>query len=104
MSRPRRPVLFVNSRSGGGKAARAGVAEAGARPRHRRLVVRPDRTLAALVDEAVARGVDALGVAGGDGSLAVVATAASRTVFLSSAFPPAPATTSRSTSASIETI
>ena len=36
----------------------------------------PDRSLTALVDEAVRRGADALGVAGGDGTLAVVAAAA----------------------------
>ena len=40
------------------------------------IVLRPDDDLAALVDDAVARGADALGVAGGDGSLAVVAAAA----------------------------
>lgn len=73
---PRRPVLFVNPRSGGGKAARAGLAE---RARERgidAIVVRPDDDLATLVANAVARGADALGVAGGDGSLAVVAAAA----------------------------
>ena len=73
---PQRPVLFVNPRSGGGKAARAGLAE---RARERGIdviVLRPDDDLAALVDDAVARGADALGVAGGDGSLAVVAAAA----------------------------
>jgi len=53
-----------------------------------------------LVDEAVTRGADALGMAGGDGSLAVVAAAARHTRFPSSAFPPALATTSRSISAS----
>jgi diacylglycerol kinase family enzyme len=73
---PQRPVLFVNPRSGGGKAARAGLAE---RARERGLeviILRRDDNLAALVDEAVAGGADALGVAGGDGSLAVIATAA----------------------------
>jgi diacylglycerol kinase family enzyme len=39
-------------------------------------VLGPDHDLAALVDEAVAGGADALGVAGGDGSLGVVAAAA----------------------------
>ena len=73
---PERPVLFVNPHSGGGKAARAGLVE---RARERGIdavLVRPDTTLAELVDEAVSRGADALGVAGGDGSLAVVAAAA----------------------------
>ena len=73
---PRRPVLFVNPRSGGGRAAQAELVE---RARERgidALVLGPHQDLAALVDEAVADGADALGVAGGDGSLAVVAAAA----------------------------
>ena len=73
---PQRPVLFVNPRSGGGKATRAGLAE---RARERGIdviVLRPGDRLPALVDQAVANGADALGVAGGDGSLAVVAAAA----------------------------
>jgi diacylglycerol kinase family enzyme len=40
------------------------------------ILLRPDQSLAALVGEAVAAGADALGMAGGDGSLAVVAAAA----------------------------
>lgn len=73
---PRRPVLFVNPRSGGGKAADAGVAE---RARERQIEVvllAPGQDLAALVRAAVDGGADALGMAGGDGSLAVVASAA----------------------------
>jgi diacylglycerol kinase family enzyme len=68
--------LFVNPKSGGGKATRISLAE---RARERgidAIVLRPNDDLATLVDEAVARGADALGVAGGDGSLAVVAAAA----------------------------
>ena len=71
-----RPVLFINPNSGGGSAVRAAVPE---RARERGIevvVLRPGQRLAELVDEAVARGADALGVAGGDGSLGVVATAA----------------------------
>jgi diacylglycerol kinase family enzyme len=73
---PQRAVLFVNPRSGGGRAARAGLVE---RARDRGidvLVLQTDQDLAALVDDAVAGGADALGIAGGDGSMAVVATAA----------------------------
>ena len=72
----RRPVLFVNPRSGGGKAADAGVA---GRARERGIEVvqlAPGQDLAALVRAAVDGGADALGMAGGDGSLAVVASAA----------------------------
>ena len=73
---PRRPVLFLNPKSGGGKAARTGVAEQARGRGIDVVVVGPGNTLATLVEEAVAHGADALGVAGGDGSLAVVAAAA----------------------------
>ena len=76
MTSPQRPVLFLNPRSGGGKAARAGLAD---RARERGIDVvalRPEQDLASLVGDAVAEGADALGVAGGDGSLAIVASAA----------------------------
>ena len=73
---PQQPVLFVNPKSGGGKARRVGLVE---RARERGIDVvelHPGSNLATLVDEAFARGADALGMAGGDGSLAVVAAAA----------------------------
>jgi diacylglycerol kinase family enzyme len=68
--------LFVNPASGGGKAARAALAD---RARERGIsvtVLRPDRSLASLVRGAVEGGADVLGIAGGDGSLAIVAAAA----------------------------
>ncbi len=74
--RPRRPVVVVNPRSGGGRAAAAGLAAAA---RDRGIDVRelrPGEDLAALVRGAVADGADALGMAGGDGSQAVVAAVA----------------------------
>ena len=73
---PQRPVLFMNPKSGGGKAARA---DLGRRARDRGIdviVLRPDDSFVALVGEAIGGGADALGVAGGDGSMAVVAAAA----------------------------
>jgi diacylglycerol kinase family enzyme len=73
---PRRPVLFVNLRSGGGKAARAGLVERARERGIEALVLGPHKSLAALVDEAAADGADALGMAGGDGSLGVVAASA----------------------------
>ena len=73
---PRRPVLFVNPASGGGKAVRADLAKHAREHGIAVSVFGPDRTLTALVREAVEGGADALGVAGGDGSLAVVAAAA----------------------------
>ena len=73
---PRRPVLFVNPQSGGGKAARASLVE---RARERgidALILDPNRHLGELANEAVGDGADMLGMAGGDGSLAIVATVA----------------------------
>jgi len=74
--RPLRPVLFVNPKSGGGRGTRASLAEQARERGIDAIVLRPDDDLATLVDQAVAHGADALGVAGGDGSLAVVAAAA----------------------------
>ena len=71
----RRPVLFVNPRSGGGRAAQAGLVERARERGINALVLGPHHDLAALVDEVVAHGADALGVAG-DGSLGVAAVAA----------------------------
>lgn len=73
---PRRPVLFVNPRSGDGTAARLRVAE-----RTRDLgigvvILAPGENLVRLVRAVVESGADALGMAGGDGSLSVVAAAA----------------------------
>jgi diacylglycerol kinase family enzyme len=74
---PRAPVLFVNPRSGGGAAGRARVAERARELGIEVLELGGDRDLRDLVDQAVAGGADALGMAGGDGSLAVVVAAAS---------------------------
>ena len=73
---PRRPVLFMNPRSGGGKATRFELAsEAGARG-IRAIELTPGSDLRQLVLDAVADGADALAMAGGDGSQAVVAAMA----------------------------
>ena len=73
---PRRPVLFVNPRSGDGTAARVGVAERARDLGIGVVVPAPGEDLVRLVLAAVESGADALGMAGGDGSLAVVAAAA----------------------------
>ena len=73
---PQRPVLFINPRSGGGTAARAAVAERARDRGIETVIFAPGQSLEALAREAVADGADALGVAGGDGSMAVVAAAA----------------------------
>jgi diacylglycerol kinase family enzyme len=72
----RRPVLFVNPRSGGGRAAQARLVERARERGINAVVLGQHHDLAVLVDEAVADGADALGVAGGDGSLGVAAAAA----------------------------
>jgi diacylglycerol kinase family enzyme len=74
--RPERPVLFYNPKSGGGKAERFGLAgEAQARGIEPIELTR-GADLAELVQKAVADGADALAMAGGDGSQAVVAAMA----------------------------
>jgi diacylglycerol kinase family enzyme len=73
---PLRPVLFINPRSGDGKAARAGLAERAREKGIETVILAPGQDLAELAREAVAGGADALGMAGGDGSLAVVAAVA----------------------------
>jgi len=74
---PRRPVLFINPASGGGKAAHADLAERARERGIEPVILASGEDLEALVRSAVAAGSDALGMAGGDGSLAVVAAAAS---------------------------
>ncbi|MFF4055322.1 diacylglycerol/lipid kinase family protein [Streptomyces sp. NPDC001668] len=72
---PRRPVLIMNPRSGGGKVGEHGLVERaealGARVVLLDVDTRPDP--AALARQAVAEGADLLGVAGGDGTQALVA-------------------------------
>lgn len=73
---PRRPVLFINPWSGGGKAAEVGLAEEAARRGIRTVELHRGDDLGQLVHEAVSAGADALAAAGGDGTQAIVATAA----------------------------
>jgi diacylglycerol kinase family enzyme len=72
------PVLLINPKSGGGKAERFKLVdvceERGIEP----VVLRPGDDLRRLAEDAVARGADLLGMAGGDGSQAVVASVASQ--------------------------
>jgi diacylglycerol kinase family enzyme len=73
---PATPWLLVNPASGGGKAGRLGLAGA-ARERGVRVhELTAGEDPAALARQAVAAGADAVGVAGGDGSLGAVATVA----------------------------
>lgn len=77
-TRPRRPVLVMNLKSGGGKAERFGLAEECVRRGIEPVVLLPGDDLQRLADDAVSRGADAIGMAGGDGSQALVAAVASR--------------------------
>jgi diacylglycerol kinase family enzyme len=73
---PARPWLLVNPRSGDGTAGRVGLVD---RARARGVSVHelvPGDDPATLAREAVAAGADAVGVAGGDGSLGLVAAVA----------------------------
>ena len=73
---PAQPVLLVNPRSGGGKAARFDlVAQCRARGIEA-IMFEPGDDLTMLATAAVRDGADALGMAGGDGSQAAVAAVA----------------------------
>lgn len=70
------PVLLINPRSGDGKAERTGLAQAAERRGITTVVLTPTDDLKAVAERAVADGADALGMAGGDGSQALVARVA----------------------------
>jgi diacylglycerol kinase family enzyme len=73
---PRHPVLFINPRSGGGKAERFSLAAESKDRGIESVNLEPEDDLAALVKAAIEGGADALAMAGGDGSQAVVAAMA----------------------------
>lgn len=73
---PERPVLFVNPRSGDGRAAEVGLVETARERGIETVVLEPGQDLAELVRAAVGRGADCLAMAGGDGSQALVAAIA----------------------------
>ena len=70
---PLRPVLFFNPRSGGGKAERFALASEARARGIQPIELKPGDDLETLVRGAVDRGADALAMAGGDGSQAIVA-------------------------------
>jgi diacylglycerol kinase family enzyme len=73
---PTRPVLICNPRSGGGKVDRFGIAEKAVAMGVEVVMLEPGLDLEQLARDAVARGADCLGMAGGDGSQALVASIA----------------------------
>jgi diacylglycerol kinase family enzyme len=74
----RHPVLLINPRSGGGKAERFDLVEACRTRGIEPIVLGPGDDLLELAEDAIARGADVIGMAGGDGSQALVASAAIR--------------------------
>ena len=74
---PNRAVLFYNPKSGGGKAERFEVAREARARGVEPVELHLGDDLATLVRDAIANGADAIGVAGGDGTQAIVAAIAS---------------------------
>jgi len=72
------PVLIMNLRSGGGKAEKFRLADECKKRGIEPIVLQPEDDLLQLAEDAIARGADVIGMAGGDGSQALVATVASR--------------------------
>ena len=68
-----RPVLLMNPRSGGGKVERFNLVEEAQRRGIEPVVLAPGDDLRRLAEQAVAGGADVIGMAGGDGSQALVA-------------------------------
>jgi len=73
----KQPVLFYNPKSGGGKAERFQVAREARARGVTPVVLHLGDDLGKLVRDAIAGGADAVGVAGGDGTQAIVAAIAS---------------------------
>ena len=73
---PRRPMLFVNPRSGSGAAGRARLSDRARELGIEAIELGPGQRLDQLVAAAIDDGADAVGAAGGDGSIATVAAVA----------------------------
>jgi diacylglycerol kinase family enzyme len=71
-----RGMLIINPNSGGGKAERFNLPEEARRRNIEPLLLGRDDDLYELAERAVARGADVIGMAGGDGSQALVASVA----------------------------
>jgi Diacylglycerol kinase catalytic domain len=69
-------ALIVNLKSGGGKAERFGLAAEARRRGIEPIVLAPGDDLLKLAENAIDRGAEVVGMAGGDGSQALVATVA----------------------------
>jgi diacylglycerol kinase family enzyme len=71
-----RPVLIINPKSGGGKATRFRLADECEARGIEPIVLQPGDDLVRLTENAIAGGAGVIGMAGGDGSQALVATVA----------------------------
>jgi len=71
------PVLLMNPKSGGGKAVQFDLAGECAARNIEAVVLGRDDDLLKLAEDAIAGGADVIGMAGGDGSQALIATVAS---------------------------
>lgn len=76
VGRPRHPVLIMNPWSGGGKVEKFSLVEECGRRGIEPVVLKRGDDLLQLANDAVARGADVIGMAGGDGSQALVASVA----------------------------
>jgi diacylglycerol kinase family enzyme len=74
----RRAVLLINPKSGGGKAERFNLPEEARKRGVEPVLLEPGSDLRELAEGAVADGADVIGMAGGDGSQALVAGVAMR--------------------------
>jgi diacylglycerol kinase family enzyme len=73
---PTKPVLIYNEKSGGGKVGKFGLLDVARELGVEIVGLHPGDDLEQLARDAVARGADCLGMAGGDGSQALVASVA----------------------------
>jgi len=73
---PAHPVLIANPKSGGGKFEKFELQELSAQHGVEVVILHPGDDLEQLARDAIARGADCLGMAGGDGSQALVASVA----------------------------
>ena len=74
----RRRALIMNLKSGGGKAEQFGLVDECRSRGIEPVILRPGDDLIQLAEDAIARGAEVIGMAGGDGSQAAVASVAAR--------------------------
>jgi len=77
-AQPDYPVLIMNPKSGGGKAERFHLADECRQRGIEPVLLEPGDDLLQLAEDAVSRGADVIGMAGGDGSQALVASVAAQ--------------------------